>query len=119
MCIIFYHSKFSCHSVYLYFSDDDCVTLNINLNEERLEERLTSTSIMRKCDYRRSSTLSKDDSRVNIRITNQDLGFWFSCRGGKPRFYIQQPSIMCGNVIEANNENKESININIMQSDSL
>ncbi|XP_048764459.1 voltage-dependent calcium channel gamma-5 subunit-like isoform X1 [Ostrea edulis] len=28
-------------------ADDDCVTLNINLNEERLEERLTSTSIMR------------------------------------------------------------------------
>ncbi|XP_061166057.1 voltage-dependent calcium channel gamma-5 subunit-like [Saccostrea echinata] len=28
-------------------ADDDCVTMGINLNEERLEERLTSTAIMR------------------------------------------------------------------------
>lgn len=29
-------------------TDDMCVTMGIDLNEERLEERLTSTAIMRK-----------------------------------------------------------------------
>lgn len=29
-------------------ADDHCVTMSIDLNEEKLEERLTSTAIMRK-----------------------------------------------------------------------